>query len=238
MPARLERGLVPPQRSARATSPKTGHYFHPVGGGEHWIVALYGMIGDYPPHDEEGFMEFVRSLPTPKPYEVLRQFSPVTPIVGNRRVENRMRHYNEMEHYLENFLVTGDAAVAFNPMFAQGMSVAAMEALVLGECLRQQAQDEGLAKCFQKRLAQLVAFPLQLASSSDLEWFPSENRVSDPEKVLMGRYINQVMRAANRNPQVLETFLHVQHLLEPPSTFFRPDIVLQVMKEMDSTIDH
>jgi 2-polyprenyl-6-methoxyphenol hydroxylase-like FAD-dependent oxidoreductase len=193
------------------------------------------MAGDYPPTDEEGFMEFIRRLPVQKPYEALQKCTPVTPIVGYRRAENRMRHYHEMSRYLENFLVAGDAAIAFNPVYGQGMSSAAIGALELDASIREyraEGETGSLAERFQKRLVHAITVPWQMATGEDSRWFPVEGAMPDQEMMLMGRYMEQVFRATCTNPHVLEAFYHVMHLLEAPSLFFRPDIVLQVVNEM------
>jgi hypothetical protein len=47
--------------------------------------------GDYPPTDEEGFVEFARSLRTPMLYEVIKDVKPLSPIHGFRATRNRKR---------------------------------------------------------------------------------------------------------------------------------------------------
>ena len=49
---------------------------------------------------------------------------------------------------------SGDAACAFNPVYGQGMSAAAVGAELLADCLRSRGNsDDGLAADFQKKLA-------------------------------------------------------------------------------------
>ena len=51
-------------------------------------------------------------------------------------MENQWRHYEEMERRPEGFVVLGDAACAFNPVYGQGLTTAALGAQALGDCLR------------------------------------------------------------------------------------------------------
>ena len=51
---------------------------------------------------------------------------------------NRVRHFETAKNLPENFLVLGDAACAFNPVYGQGMTIAALGALTLQQCLREQ----------------------------------------------------------------------------------------------------
>jgi flavin-dependent dehydrogenase len=191
------------------------------------------MGGDCPPTDEAGYLEFARSLPTPKLTEVIKGAQPLTPPLGYRRAENLLRHYETLPSYLEGFLVTGDAACAFNPVYGQGMSVASITALMLGDCLRQQPTSDltGLAARFQKRLAQISAGPWQLATGEDLRWpidgvAPSVNL---PTRVLQG-YITRVMQAMTVNTKVMEAFYQVQNMIAPPTLLFRPDLMAEVFR--------
>ncbi len=205
--------------------------------GNRWQATLIGMSQDCPPTDEEGYMEFARSLPGSRFYEVISAAKPVSPIVGYRRAENRLRHFDEMQRWLENFVVLGDAVYAFNPVYGQGMSTAAISAMELEQCLQNQRENglglNGLAEAFQKKLIEVISFPWQLATGEDMRWDETEGKQvnPDPSAALMQNYFDQVMWATTRNPNVLDAFYRVQNMIEAPSIFFRPDIVLQVAAE-------
>ncbi|MEO8395164.1 MAG: FAD-dependent monooxygenase, partial [Chloroflexota bacterium] len=142
--------------------------------GNRWHMALIGIAGDYPPNDEAAFLEFARSLPTPELYNVIKNAKPLTDPVGFRQAENRLYHYDQLPRYLENFVAIGDAVFAFNPVYGQGMTVAAVSALDLDQSLRiqQTLSDDltGLAEHFQKTLAATLAMPWQLATGEDMRW--------------------------------------------------------------------
>ena len=80
--------------------------------GNRWHLSLIGMSGDYPPTDEAGFMEFARSLVSPKIYEAIKEATAVSPIWGYRDAANRLRRYDQMDRYLEGFVAMGDAVYA------------------------------------------------------------------------------------------------------------------------------
>jgi flavin-dependent dehydrogenase len=139
--------------------------------GDRWLVGLFGLSRDYPPTDEAGFLEFARSLRSPLLYEAIRDARPLAPIVGYRATENRLRHYDLLPRRPEGLLVLGDAACTFNPVYGQGMTVAAAGALALAGCLRAQGQRgdlRGLAARFQRRLARQLAPVWTLATNGDL----------------------------------------------------------------------
>ncbi len=204
--------------------------------GDRWLVTLIGMGGDYPPADEAGFLAFARSLPSLRFYEAIRNAEPLTEPYGFRRNENRLRHYDQLPRYLEGFLVIGDGVGAMNPIHAQGMTVSAMASLALGQCLAAQRRQPvkplaGLAETFQKALSRVVAGPWHMATSIDRRW-PATVGADEPlawTARLRQKYFTLVIRAMVHDPQVAEAFFHVQHMVAPAKTLYRPAVVLRVL---------
>lgn len=200
-------------------------------------LSLVGVMGEAAPTDEEGFMDFARSLPAPELYEIIKDMEPLSDIYGYRRAATRLRHYDMLERYLENFVLLGDSVLAFNPIYGQGMTVAAMSAYELKACLAEQGEDlTGLAETFQKRLMGVITPAWQLNASEDGKWFPAdENQPLDQEARLMMKYMDKVMEAASINPVITDAVYRVMNMVEAPTIFFRPDIVLQVMDAVTAT---
>ena len=141
--------------------------------GERWHVTLIGVAGDYPPTDEEGFLAFAGSLAVPDLYQAIKESTPLTKPYGYRSTGNRLRRYEALPRYLEGFLVTGDAVYTMNPVYAQGMTLAAMAAQTLQRVLeaqRERAELSGLAKRFQKELWPAVAKEWRRATMEDRRW--------------------------------------------------------------------
>ena len=206
--------------------------------GDRWHATLIGMSQDYPPTDEAGYLRFARSLTNLEMYEALKEAEPLTPIIGFRSGSNRLRHYAQLPRFLENFVVLGDAAYSFNPVYGQGMAVAAMSAYELGNCLQErQNKNErlaGLAEQYQQRLLGVIHLPWQIATGEDMRWPKTTGAElnSDPAAALMQNYLTQVMFTTTKNPAVTEAFYRVMNILDDPNIFFRPDLVLQVAAEM------
>jgi 2-polyprenyl-6-methoxyphenol hydroxylase-like FAD-dependent oxidoreductase len=138
-----------------------------------WYVTLIGVSHDYPPTDEEGFLAFARSLPSPRLYEAIQAAEPLSNIFGFRHTENRLRHYDELPRYLESFLVCGDAVCAVSPVHAQGMTSALLGLEGLADCLVEQRSRGnliGLAQTFQPRLRQAIQGVWKLVIADDLRW--------------------------------------------------------------------
>jgi 2-polyprenyl-6-methoxyphenol hydroxylase-like FAD-dependent oxidoreductase len=200
----------------------------PVEGGR-WLVSLVGGDGDYPPTDDAGFLAFARSLRSPALYEAIAAAEPLTPIAGQRATENRLRHYDRLGGFPDGVVVLGDAVCAFNPVYGQGMTAAALGAEVLDRWLRAESYcGPGRTRVFQRSLARATAAAWQLSGGADYGFRttqgPPQNRVAR----LMGRYLGAVMRAATRRPGVRRRLSEVLHLLRPPSALFGPGVLARL----------
>ena len=198
--------------------------------GDRWMVTLSGLGADYPPTDEEGFMDFARSLRSPLLYEAVKDAEPISAISGYRDTENRRRHYEKLSRQPANFLVTGDAACAFNPIYAQGMTTAALGAEVLEECLRESDDLSGLSKRFQKRLAKATAGSWLLATGEDFRVRDVEGGKASFATRFTHRYMDRVLALSLRDIGVRRTFLEVFHMLKPPTALFGPSVVAKVLR--------
>jgi 2-polyprenyl-6-methoxyphenol hydroxylase-like FAD-dependent oxidoreductase len=193
----------------------------PVEGGR-WLVSLVGGDGQYPPTDEAGFLAFARGLRNPALYEAIAGAEPLTPIAGQRATENRLRHYERLPRFPDGVVAVGDAVCAFNPVYAQGMTAAALGAEVLDRWLREGSshQSSGRGRAFQRRLARATAAAWQLSSGADYRFRntigPAQGRVAR----LAGCYIGTVMRAATGRPWLRRRLEEVLHLLRPPLALF------------------
>jgi 2-polyprenyl-6-methoxyphenol hydroxylase-like FAD-dependent oxidoreductase len=213
--------------------PRGGALF-PVEGGR-WLVTLAGIGGEAPPIDDDGFLAFARTLRSPILYEAIRHARPLSPVAGYRRTDNQLRHYERLQRWPERLLVTGDAACAFNPIYGQGMSVAALDALALHRCLRAQERTcpagdlSGLARRFQRAVAAASATPWLMATGEDLRYPTTEGARPGLATRLLQRYLDRVNMAATHHVGVNQAFGQVLNLLAPPRTLFRPDVMLPAL---------
>ncbi|MBD1879443.1 FAD-dependent monooxygenase [Coleofasciculus sp. FACHB-T130] len=205
--------------------------------GDAFVITLAGLGRDYPPSDEAGYLEFARSLRSPILYEVVKQAQPISPIYCHRGTENRLRHY-EQSRLPENFVVLGDAVCSFNPIYGQGMTAAAMAALTLEECLKEQfqrhSQDDltGLTRRFQKQLAKVNHIPWLMATGEDFRWPTTEGGQPDLRTRFMQRYLDRVRLITVESPVAFKVFIEVLHLLKPPTALFQPSILMQVLRQV------
>jgi 2-polyprenyl-6-methoxyphenol hydroxylase-like FAD-dependent oxidoreductase len=117
-----------------------------------WLVSLGGNHGDAPPGDMEGFLAFARTLRTTTVHDAIRGAKPVGEIFRYLLPCSTRRHFENAPRFPRGLLPVGDAICRFNPVYAQGMSVAAQEAVILNRLLSERAVEidplDGLASVF------------------------------------------------------------------------------------------
>jgi 2-polyprenyl-6-methoxyphenol hydroxylase-like FAD-dependent oxidoreductase len=220
--------------SARPDAPRTGTLV-PIEG-DRWLVTLASFGGAPPPTDEAGFLAFARTLRSPVLYEAIRDARPLSPIRGYRRTENRWRHYERVPSWPERLLVLGDAACAFNTVYGQGMTAAALAAQALDTCLRAQRRRrpdgalDGLARRFQRAVAQTSGAIWLLATGEDRRYPTTVGAAPSLATRLFHRYVDRLIEVATERPDLMLALLDVLHLVRPPATLLHPRVVLPTLR--------
>jgi 2-polyprenyl-6-methoxyphenol hydroxylase-like FAD-dependent oxidoreductase len=206
-----------------------GGLVSPVEGGR-WLVSMVGGDGDYPPTDEAGFLAFARGLRSPALYEAIAAAEPLSPIAGQRATENRLRHYDRLGCFPDGVVALGDAVCAFNPVYGQGMTAAALGAEVLDHWLREGSphRSPGRGHVFQRRLARATAAAWRLSAGADYHFRTTEGPPQGRLARLTGRPIAGAMQAATRRPWVRQRLAEVLQLLRSPLALFGPGLLARL----------
>jgi 2-polyprenyl-6-methoxyphenol hydroxylase-like FAD-dependent oxidoreductase len=200
----------------------------PIEGGR-WHVVLSGVNRDYPPSDEEGFLEFARNLASPELYEAIRDAEPLSAIHGYRRTSNRLRRYDRIRRPLRRFVALGDAVCAFNPVYGQGMTTGTIGAMLLGDCVDRAPLDE-LAPRFQKSLQRRLILPWFLATSEDLRYPETEgSTMSAPVRTLQ-RGLDHIIRRTVVDRRAYDAFLSVMHMTRGPEALLTPAALRSILR--------
>ncbi|HSJ86776.1 MAG TPA: hypothetical protein VK909_06160, partial [Anaerolineales bacterium] len=153
---------------------------------------------------------------------------------GYRGTSSRWRHYEQLERWPERFIVLGDAFCAFNPIYGQGMSVAAMSASILADRVkRSDGNLDGVAQSTLREVSKITEGVWLLATSSDLEWPGTVGGTIGQSPVdRFGRwYVEKMIQATASDQQVWLQFNMVSQLIKPGTALFAPGIFLRVMKQ-------
>ena len=200
--------------------------------GDRWMVTLGGFLGEHAPSDPEGFTTFAKSLSAPDIYELVRERAPLSEVATYKFPANRRRRYDRLARFPEGYLVIGDGLCSFNPIYGQGMSVAALEAEALGQCLQRSQSDAGsrpLWKLFFERAAQIADMAWALAASADLA-NDGVTGQKPPGFPVVNWYMGRVQNLASRDEGVCRAFFNVSNLLASPTTLFNPRIAVKVLR--------
>ena len=195
--------------------------------GDRWIVTLGGYLGDHAPTDDNGFVDFARSLQKPEIFDLVRVAQPLCPLMPYQFSANLRRRYEELSRFPAGFLVFGDALCSFNPVYGQGMTVACMELLALRECLAAGTQE--IAGRFLRAASQLIDIPWQIAVGSDLQHPRVEGKRTTKVRFI-NWYIAKLYRAAQDDAVLASRFLEVANLMRQPAALFDPQIAFRVWK--------
>lgn len=200
--------------------------------GGRWIVTLVGVNGEVPPNDEAGFLAFAKSLASPIIYEAIKDADPVSGITGFRYQGSRIRHYETLARRPERLLLMGDAVCSFNPIYGQGMTVAALEAELLGKLMASSAGKslDGLAAAFQKAVPTCTQNAWLMATGEDLRYPDTVGERPNALMRMVQVYMDWALEATAADAAIAETFARVAQLLDAPTVLFRPQVMLAVLR--------
>jgi hypothetical protein len=183
--------------------------------GDRWMLTMAGYLGEQAPLDREGLLEYARGLSTPALYQVLKDAEPLGKAVAHKIPSNLRRRYERLARFPDGYI------------YAQGMSVAALEAAALDTCLMQ--GDERLARRFFRRAAAIIDVPWSTAVGNDLRFPEIDGRRTAMTRIV-NWYLGRLHHAAHHDAQVSVAFLKVVNLLAPPPSILRPGIVWRVLR--------
>jgi 2-polyprenyl-6-methoxyphenol hydroxylase-like FAD-dependent oxidoreductase len=192
------------------------------------MLSLTGILGDHPPRDDDGFLEFTKSLDASEIYETVKGSVPLGDAVTFHVPASVRRRYDKLTRFPDGLLVIGDGVCAFNPVYGQGMTVAAMEAVALAEHL-----DHGPVRPIQffKELKPIVDVPWDISAGGDLAFPGVEGKRT--AKVRMGnRYISRLHSAAQRDGRFTKAFFRVAGLVDPPQALMRPSLMFGIWRTL------
>jgi 2-polyprenyl-6-methoxyphenol hydroxylase-like FAD-dependent oxidoreductase len=201
--------------------------------GGRWMLTVIGYGGDHPPSDEDGFRAFVASCAPAELLTAVQAAEPLTDIVTHRYPANLRRRYDRSARFPAGLLVFGDAYCSFNPLYGQGMTVAALQAEALRATLldatEAAARSVELPRRFFRAAAKPVDVAWQLAIGGDLS-LPQVAGRRTAQVRAVNAYVGRIVAAAERDPKVSEAFLRVLAFLDPPERLFAPDIAGRILR--------
>jgi len=194
---------------------------------DQFIFTTGGIFGQQVPMDDEGLLEFVKALPASVYADFLPSATRLSEPVKTRYPASVRRYYEKLKEFPAGYLVVGDAICSYNPVYGQGMSVAALEAQLLRKLLNEGAGN--LAKRFFRAAAKPVETAWTIATGADMRF--SESEITPPLAArVVNRYLGRVYRVAANDATVAKAFLRVLNLMDTPDRLFAPAVLKRVLR--------
>ncbi|HEY0638651.1 MAG TPA: NAD(P)-binding protein [Pseudonocardiaceae bacterium] len=198
---------------------------------DHWMLTAVGMVGDHPPTDDPGLLAFLARCAPPDVLAAVAAAEPLTEPSAHRYPASVWRRYDRLRTFPEGLVVFGDAICGFNPIYGQGMTVAALEAEALRRLLRGRCPrtgDRDLARRFFGAAARIIEPVWLLNAVADLA-IPGVGGRRTPATRALNRYIGRAQRAAEHDPVVATAFVRAIALLTPPAALLAPPVLGRVL---------
>jgi 2-polyprenyl-6-methoxyphenol hydroxylase-like FAD-dependent oxidoreductase len=197
--------------------------------GDRWLLSMGGWHGDVP-GDDRSFRAHADSLPRTAIADVVAEAVPLSDVAVYRLRSSRWRHFERLRRPPGGFLVLGDAICSLNPVYGQGMTCAALQAIELGRLLdRHRITSTALASAFYRRAAKVLTVPWCVAVGADFR-YPETTGPRSARITLLTYYWHRLQLAARVDPQVRRVFLAVQHLTAPFTALLAPGIMVRVLR--------
>lgn len=198
-------------------------------------VLLYRPGGQYPPTDEASFEQAVAALPSPLIDELTRKLEPITAPRAFRVPELYRRHYERMERWPAGLLVLGDALCIYDPIYGQGMTVAAIEAEALEACFKKRSEEstDGFEKEVLNQLQRVIEPAWWLNCAEGMQWNGVSYEGAEPLKGIAfgSKYMDLYLKHATQRQdhKLFGLYWAVNTLMLSPGEILNPEMVRSVL---------
>ncbi|WP_257352300.1 FAD-dependent oxidoreductase [Pseudalkalibacillus decolorationis] len=201
--------------------------------GNRFSVTFSGYANEPAPTTNEEFFAYAQKLPVPDVLRFLEQAEPISDIKIHK-IPYQVHRRFDLADIPEGFLVIGDAHCRFDPVFGQGISVAAMEALELQRSLEQSTNlDKEFTKTFHKKVSKLIATPWDMTIT---EAFRHPDIKGDKPflQPIKQWYSKRVFQLSAFDPEVYLRLVRVMNLIRSPLHLFHPKVAFAVLSNKKS----
>ncbi|MDQ0888545.1 2-polyprenyl-6-methoxyphenol hydroxylase-like FAD-dependent oxidoreductase [Paenibacillus sp. V4I9] len=205
---------------------------------------LFSAGGEhYPPTKPDEFQEELKNLNASEIAKIVSNLEPLQGPRGYRTPESIRQHFEKMENWPSGLLVLGDAFCNFDPIYGQGMTVAAIEAETIANCLEEQRRNSQpyFERHVLHRMQEAIDPAWWLSSIADLRWKGVEHIDATPIKGVSfaQKYIDLFTKKAmelgtNGNSKFYLTQFLMNSLVLPPSKFFNAEILTMILNDNGS----
>ena len=189
---------------------------------DHWLVIASGYGRNRPGRTAAEFDAYLDSLADPAMSDLVDRLDPVGDLAVHRQTANRRHRYGLARSWPAGLLVVGDAACAFNPVFGQGITVAAQQAVRL--------RDAWGAADLQRRLDRVADFCWSVATGEDLRQPTSVGSQTAAQKAAAAYSMQLARLATAGDERAYWTAAQVYHLMIEPRALLSPALAASVAR--------
>lgn len=193
------------------------------------LVSLFGWCGEHTETSDLAFLEFARQLPRPEIADLIASAQRTSPLRQYHYKDARLNHYDRMARFPPCTVVLGDALCSVDPVFGQGMTVAALSAEMLATCARECGGDlQRLARRFRSDVVRAYRTAWALSTTEDFR-YPEVTGARAFGTRMAHYYTRRVHELTATDADVARRFASVMHLLADPSVLLHPSVAWKVL---------
>jgi 2-polyprenyl-6-methoxyphenol hydroxylase-like FAD-dependent oxidoreductase len=191
------------------------------------MLTLGGVLGDKPPRDPVGFTEFASRLAFPDIASVIEEAMPIDDPVPFRFPASRWRRFDRLDRMPAGFVAIGDSVVSLNPIYGQGMTVAAQQSMTLREHLA--ASDDVDPLRLHRAITRVIRPAWDMAAGADLS-LPGMPQRPNPGQRIVSAYVKRMQKSACTDPALSRIFGGVSGLVAHPASIFKPSVMARIAR--------
>lgn len=193
-----------------------------------WFVTLQGMHETEPPTDPTAFPATAATLPTDALSEILADQSlPSESATVHPFPASRWHRFDGLSRFPDGLIVIGDAMASVNPIYGQGMSIAALQASALDTAL--ETNPTRLPWAYFERAVEPVANAWRLAVGNDFRF--TETQGSRPiGTAILNAYVERLLKRAHTDETLATAFVRAAMLERPLTSLVHPRIMWKVLR--------
>ncbi|GAA2638682.1 FAD-dependent monooxygenase [Streptomyces spororaveus] len=224
--------IVNVQSDPRVPVPGQTATIVPIENGQ-WQATLSGTRGGRPTDDPDAFIPFAKAVRDPIVGELLEGRKPLTDVAVTKGTANR-RIYFEKAELPDGFFAVGDSVATFNPLYGQGMTVAAQGLLAVRTLLRAKGLEHpGIGREAQRVIAPQVSTAWELATSQDILYPGATGMKPRAGAGLLNGYVSRLMTGATTDEALTAALFKVLTMSTAPTHWLHPSVVWHVLRASD-----
>ncbi|WP_199442798.1 FAD-dependent oxidoreductase [Umezawaea beigongshangensis] len=194
---------------------------------DQWTIMFGGFGDDKPGRTPEEFRRICRALP--QAFADAVEGEMIGEIQPYKQADSRRRDYHLLDRFPARLVGVGDAVAAFNPIYGQGMSSAALHASCLSEHLRSTPDLSAPARHFFALQRVVVDAAWQTSATPDLALPHIDGPY--PRGYHLTRWVTtRMIDATVTDVEVSSRFNAVTEMRTHPSTLLTPGVLVRTLR--------